>query len=60
MQHFSGPHLDKTAAHKHLTTSLTAHVADGIEIVAAGVFAADYDATPIPAPALKATSNEAT
>lgn len=58
--HFSGPHPTRESAHSHLTAALQKQVDDGVELTSAGTFAADFEATPIPAPAVKADSNEAT
>lgn len=54
-QHFSGPHDTAEDAHKHLTDDLQGHVNEGIEFDSAGVFSADFEATPIPSKAVVAT-----
>ena len=51
----SGPHPTREAAH----AALTAELSLGGEYTSAGTFAADFEATPIPAPAVKADSKEA-
>jgi hypothetical protein len=57
--HFSGPHATRDAANAPLKAALTEQAEKGIETKSAGTFAADFEATPIPAPAVKANSKEA-
>src|ERR1700761_157997 len=53
VQYISGPHVSRAAAVIDLTTALGELSAKGIEITSAGTFAADYEATSIPAPTVK-------
>lgn len=53
-QHLSGPHDTSDDAHKHLAGDLQDHVNEGVEIASAGVFSADFEATPIPSKAVAA------
>lgn len=56
-----GPYPTREAAREALTADLQALADQGGEMPpSAGTFAADFEAIPIPAPAAKAASNEAT
>lgn len=54
VQYISGPHATREAAVIDLTTALNEQSVKGAEVVSAGTFAADFEATPIPGPTVKA------